>query len=320
MTRFAHAPYFHDISGTGPKAEACWLHASDGVRLRMAAWRPDTLSRGTVLVLAGRTEYVEKYHHTACAMLEFGYAVISLDWRGQGLSDRLLPDRSVGYVKRFADYQLDLAAVTEAANSPDFPAPWYLLGHSMGGTIGLRAVMEGMSVAGCAFTAPMWGICLPRILRPFAHLVPALATSIGLGNEPVPLTSHENYVFVSRFQDNRLTRDPGMYEMIRSHLRAHPDLSVGGASNRWLAEALRETQRLTQLPSPDLPCLTFLGEREAIVDPASVHNRMHRWPRGRLELIKDAEHEVLLERPEIRDRVHRMLDEHFSAHRSETRH
>jgi uncharacterized membrane protein YbhN (UPF0104 family) len=36
---------------------------------------------------------------------------LTIDWRGQGLADRMLPDRRIGHVGKFSDYQTDLAAV-----------------------------------------------------------------------------------------------------------------------------------------------------------------------------------------------------------------
>ncbi|MEO0498857.1 MAG: alpha/beta fold hydrolase, partial [Pseudomonadota bacterium] len=61
-----------------------------------------------------------------------GYDAFALDWRGQGLSDRLTDDRMLGHVGRYADYQKDVAAFLEAAQDLDPPKPWFLFGHSLG--------------------------------------------------------------------------------------------------------------------------------------------------------------------------------------------
>ena len=71
--------------------ETLTLEASDGVRLRGALWRasdPDGSCRGLVLLLNGRTEFVEKCALPAAALVARGFAVASVDWRGQGLSPR----------------------------------------------------------------------------------------------------------------------------------------------------------------------------------------------------------------------------------------
>lgn len=133
------APYRADLA-EGPDTSAFWLRTSDGVRLRIAH-APDNQRKGTVFLLPGRTEYIEKYGHTAHDFVGAGFDVLSIDWRNQGLSDRLAPDAMVGHVDRFADFQKDWAAMRSFAAQNDLPKPWYMLAHSMGGCIGLRALI-----------------------------------------------------------------------------------------------------------------------------------------------------------------------------------
>jgi lysophospholipase len=100
-------PFFADLAG-GP-AEAAWLMAADGVRLRMAHWAAG--DKGLVLLLPGRTEYIEKYGQAAQELARRGYATVAIDFRGQGLADRLIGDPIKGHVGAFADYQLDMQAL-----------------------------------------------------------------------------------------------------------------------------------------------------------------------------------------------------------------
>ena len=311
MIQFEPAPYHDDVAEGRPLADARWLRTSDGVRIRIAIWRPEDDARGTVLMLPGRTEHIEKYHDTAGAFAEHGFATLAIDWRGQGLSDRLLPDELIGHVTRMTDYQHDLAAALQAAEEMDLPKPWHLIGHSMGGGIGLRAVMEGVPVATCAFTGPMWGIYFSPLVRPISRVVPALLDKIGLGGKLAPSTKRTNYVLDNAFEGNVLTKDEAKFEMMRAHLNTHPQLAIGGPSNRWLLEALRETAELAKRPSPDMPCICFIGADEAIIDCDAVRDRMARWPMGRLEVVENAEHEVLMEVEPTRSRIIDMLVAHF---------
>jgi lysophospholipase len=64
---------------------------------------------------------------------------------------------------------------------------------------------------------------------------------------------------------------------------------------RWVNSALKETFQLSKLPSPNIPCITFLAEDERIVDPARVHDRMKVWPNGILHFMHLARHEILME-------------------------
>ena len=300
------APLLADLAEGPEGGAAWWLTAADGVRIRIGAWNRAG-SRGTVLLFPGRTEYIEKYGRAAADLAACGYATLVIDWRGQGLSDRLLDDPMPGHVHHFADYQLDVAAMTDAARRLDLPRPWHLLAHSMGGGIGLRAVMLGLDVQDCAFSSPMWGIKMADALRPVAWSLSWSSRQLGMSHFYAPGTAGEHYVLTEPFETNKLTNDPEMYDYMARQLRAHPELGLGGPSLRWLHEALRETRDLARRPSPDLPCLTILGSDEQIVDVPRVLERMARWPGGHLEMVEGGRHETLMDTPETRARLFTLL-------------
>ena len=158
------APLFTDVSPGPDDGAAWWMNASDGVRLRIASWGLGA-TKGTVLLFPGRTEYVEKYGPAAREFEARGFATITIDWRGQGLADRLLDERRIGHVGEFHDYQKDVAVMLKAARRLDLPKPYFLLAHSMGGAIGLRSVYEDLPVQAAAFSAPMWGIKIAKPLQ-----------------------------------------------------------------------------------------------------------------------------------------------------------
>jgi lysophospholipase len=314
------APYYADVADGPAGARAVWLRTADACRLRLGVFdRPQ--ARGTVLILPGRTEYIEKYAPLAAEFGRRGYAAAAIDWRGQGLSDRPLPGRPmVGHVRRFTDYQFDLAAMTEAAVALRLPRPWYMVAHSMGGAVGLRALCEGKEVAAAVFSAPMWDILLPPPAgRLRAHLVSGAARLAGLADRPVPGTSRRNYLADTAFDDNALTTDRAMWEWMRAQITRHPDLALGGPSLLWLNEALREIRRLRAMPAPVVPCLTVLGTREAIVDASAIRLRMGRWPLGRLSHYEGARHEIPMEAPAFRARFYDEADALFEENRGGAR-
>ncbi len=296
------APLLSEIA-RGPRGgRGFWCHAADGVRLRLALWPAPAGGRGTVFLFPGRTEYVEKYGLAAADLAAHGYGTFSIDWRGQGLSERLAANPMLGHVAEFAQYQLDVAAMLEAARALELPRPWFLLGHSMGGCIGLRALHREMPVAAAAFSGPMWGIALSPLLRPLAVLLAAAAHALGLGERYAPGTDRTAYVLSAPFEDNLLTTDRQMWDYMAHQLRSHPELILAGPSFDWFNAARRECAALMALPPPRLPALVFLGGNERIVDPRPVHALMRRWEQGRLEVVPGAEHEIMMERPQIRCR------------------
>jgi lysophospholipase len=94
-----------------------------------------------------------------------------------------------------------------------------------------------------------------------------------------------------------------MWEYMKTQVTRYPELALGGPSIHWLGEAMLECQFLMQASLPSLPAVCFVGDDEAIVDTDAMHKRVANWPSGSLELIQKAQHEVLMEGPEIRNLV-----------------
>src|SRR3974390_846379 len=137
------------------------IKTPDGVMLRFARWAPPPGRKGTVVLLQGRAEFIEKYFETVRDLRARGFAVAAFDWRGQGLSDRLPANRKKGYVRNFSQDLTDLGAMMEQIVLPDCPPPIFALGHSMGGAIAIRACHDGSRwFQRVVLSAPM--IALPQ--------------------------------------------------------------------------------------------------------------------------------------------------------------
>lgn len=280
------------------------MQADDGVRLRAALWRlpDDNPARGTVFLFPGRTEYVEKYDRVARDLAAAGYAVLGIDWRGQGASDRLLDTPEPGHVERFSDYQRDVVELIVAARNLSLPQPWHLLAHSMGGAIGLAALHDGLPVASVAFSAPMWGINKP--LPPvMARTIIGIASGIGLRTRSAPGSGGkkgQTYVLGHAFAANRLTPCPVSWARLVVEAGSWPDLTIAGATFGWVKTALDECARLASLPAPAIPALASLGTHERIVSPRAIRQHIANWPGARLVTIDDARHEILFDIPSRR--------------------
>lgn len=295
------APYHTDTAGHHDGI-CHWLLTMDGVRIRVGHW-PVTHAKGTILFFTGRTEYIEKYGQTALDFGKRGYSCVAIDWRGQGIADRLLENHAVGHVDSFDDYQLDVKAMIAYVKSIGLAEPYHLFGHSMGGCIGLRALYENIPVKSAAFSAPMWGIKISAAMRPIAWGLSSVSKPLGFSSLITPGQHGETYVLRATANDNVLTSDVSNFKLLQQQLKSHPELALGGPSLHWLNESLREMRLLSQRPSPDVPCITFLGTEESIVDPARVYQRMEQWSRGALTILENGRHEVLMEIPAIRNRV-----------------
>jgi len=313
LSPFPPAPLFTDLA-LGPEGGiAYWLTTSDGVRIRAAVWPAG--DSGTVLLFSGRTEYVEKYGMAAGDLRARGYATVVFDWRGQGLADRLLPDPLIGHVGQFQEYQRDIQAVLAMVDRLDLPRPLYLLSHSMGGAIALRALANGIAVKAAVFSAPMWGIAMAAVLRPFASVITQIAKGLGQDQRRTPGTTKDCYVLANDFVGNVLTKDPEMWAYMKRQVTEQPGLQLAGPSLAWLNTALTERHALSLLPAPAYPVLTALGTAEKLVDTAAVRQRMADWPGARLEIFDNAEHETMMELPAHRNRFYDLAAELFGQHR-----
>ncbi|MCX7287687.1 MAG: alpha/beta hydrolase [Rhodobacterales bacterium] len=270
------------------------------MRIRVAWWKAGDL--GTVVLLPGRTECIEKYGRAVGDLVRRGFSVITIDWRGQGLADRALPDRMSGHVGDFAEYQEDLDALLAEARRADLPEPYFMMAHSMGGCIGLRALARGLPFRAAVFSAPMWGIAMSAWLRPVAQMMTAFAAPLGLAGRYAPTTGPETYLLQVPFEGNVLTTDREMWAYMRDQVRAVPDFALGGPSLAWLRAALSECAALSALPAPRVPAICALGTAEKVVDVPPVHLRMAGWSNGQLDLYPGAEHEIMMEGPAVRSR------------------
>ena len=294
------ASFLTDAAERPDTGAAYWVTASDGVRLRVGLW-PDG-DKGTVLLFPGRTEYVEKYGPAAQEFARAGLATATIDWRGQGLADKLLDDPMIGHVGRFSDYQLDVTELLAAVRAQGLPEPYYLVAHSMGGAIGSRALLNGLPVKAAVLSAPLWGILFePGILKTVAWALSTLAHNTGLGKGGIPGVAREGYIATGDTNDNVLTHDPAMFRFMQDHLKAHPELELARPSYTWLNEALRETWALRKATMPDIPTLVTLGSDESVVESPAIHHVTRRWPSSELVLYDNCHHEIMMETADLRD-------------------
>jgi len=307
------APLF-SVVARGPEGGfALWANAPDGVRIRLGLW-PSKGAKGTVFLLPGRTEYIEKYGMAAADLGRAGYSVISIDFRGQGLSDRAVADPMTGHVTDFAEYQRDIEAMLDCAQRHDLPQPYSLLSHSMGGCIALRTLMGKHPFKAAVFSAPMWGLLMSIWMRPVAGVVTAVSSLFGLSHLYAPGTGASSYVIDAQFIGNVLTTDPDMWRYMKVQAEAHPELRLGGPSMAWGRAAMLETNALALMPSPALPAYTALGTAEKVVDPMPLHARMAMWSGSTLDLYTGAEHEIMMEGPAARARFMDAVAALFAAH------
>ncbi len=278
-----------------------------GMRVRLGHLPPPAVgARGTVVVLPGRAEFIEKYAETMAALRDWGYAAAILDWRGQGGSDRFLALRHRGHVVQVEDYLADLDAMMAWLARLRLPSPHLVLSHSMGGHIALRYLHAHPDrFAAAAMVAPMFGIRLAPTPEPLARLLCDAAIRFGGGSRYAP-GQHDFRLERFVFARNRLTSSPERHALLRQHVATTPELALGGVTYAWLGAALRSlqlTRRPGYLEAISTPILVCQAGVERIVSNRAQTAVVRRLPHGRLLAFSGGRHELLMERDEVRERV-----------------
>jgi lysophospholipase len=277
----------------------------DGVTLRFARWAPPPGRRGTVCLFQGRAEFIEKYFETVRDLRNRGFAVATLDWRGQGGSQRMLRNPRKGYVRNFGQYQIDLETFVNEIVLPDCPPPFFALAHSMGATVLLRAAYAGHRwFDRMVLLAPM--IALPGMRRSaLSRLTVRSLRLMGLGSLYVP--GGDATVMTQRpFIGNLLTSDPVRYARNIAVLEAEPSLGIAWPSVAWTDAAFRVMNELAEPGYPGRirqPILIIAAGQDAIVSTPAIDDFSVRLRAGSHLIVPGARHELLMEQDRFRGQV-----------------
>ena len=283
-----------------PPGHAEWYLGVGGIKLRAALF-PAKSPIGSVVLSPGRTEHIEKYVEVINELVTQGYTVLCHDWRGQGLSARLIADRLQGHADGFADFVADYSKMLNVFEHR-LPKPWICLAHSMGGCLTLMAIARGEGRFSAAIlSAPMLAINAARPLRGFAEPLSWLAAHLGwraiyaLGNayDPTAVT----------FEDDKLTHDRARHDRTRAQIVATPDLQLGGVTWGWVSSATRAIGWLSRSPlvaKVEIPVTVLAAGDDLLVDNVGVRAVTARLPRGRYVEVPGAYHEILMETDDVR--------------------
>jgi lysophospholipase len=288
-------------------ARVGYLSTSDKVRLRYALWpKSKGTPKGTVCLVQGRTEYIEKYFETIEDFRQRGFAVATFDWRGQGGSDRLIGDKHLGYVDRFDDYWTDLRCFHADVLLPDCPLPFYLVGHSMGGLASLYAATRDRMMFDRVFlSAPMVGLHgMEESLSRMALFAETLSF-LGLGRLPMSRKG-DRRPDEAMYEDNPLTSDRARYKRMVETIRADDGLYLGSPTFRWLAASMRAMVNAGRDSFPGevkIPLLMLAAGQDRIVSTPAIEQLGLRLRTGRHMVIPGGRHELLMESDAIRGQV-----------------
>lgn len=189
------------------------------------------------------------------------------------------------------------------------------LGHSMGGHLLLRALVEGAARPDAAvLIAPMLGLHSPLGATLGERLARVLG---GVGNAARPAWRGNERPATTETRQALLTKDTDRYEDEIFWQSSKPELLLGPPSWRWVIEAFASTRRLSvdpRLKTLDVPLLFVVADDDKLVDPKAALKIAAKVPDARVVRFgKESAHEILREADPVRNRAIGEIDIFLSS-------
>ncbi|QKV20358.1 alpha/beta fold hydrolase [Oricola thermophila] len=290
--RFTESNPAPDIAADGH------VETPDGFSVRYARFRADANPvKGTVVILQGRNEFIEKYFETISDILDAGFDVVAFDWRGQGGSQRFFRRIDSGYVDSFEQYAIDLDTVFEQIVLPDCRPPYFILGHSSGALAALYTAPAYVNrIRRMVLSSPFLGLPASDFKHGATRAVTKMMGFLGLGNLYVYGGSAAR--LRKPFEINPLTSDSDRYARNTSVLAEHPELAIGGPSASWVSAAFRAIDVVSDpehMARTTTPTLVLMAGAESVVSNAAIETLTTRLRSASLLTIDGARHELMQE-------------------------
>jgi lysophospholipase len=284
-----------------PNHFASYFKTFDGMKLRYGIFRSGTqLPKGTVILLHGRNESIEKYFETIRDLNEMGLWVATFDWRGQGNSPRLLRNTRRGHIRRFSDLERDLNTFIETVVLPDAKLPFFILGHSMGSLVAMKAAPRlSNRIERMVLCAPFIGATGYKMPNWLVRFLANAATLTGFGWVQLVKDNLLNRPFAG----NNVTSDRIRFERNQTIVKMFPELALGPPTARWISvmiDGIDEVMSMDHLRKIEVPCLVIAPSNDEIVPYAIYEELSQKFRAGKLITIAGAKHEILQERDVFR--------------------
>ena len=264
------------------------FQAGDGTRLVRRSWHPADRSGGRarcLVLVHGFGEHSGRYDEMACWFALRGFDVHAYDHRGHGLSAGRR--NFVGRARGFDEYVDDLQTFLDTVRAEHPDALHVLIGHSMGGLVVARALVQRAPAVDCAAlsgaalgVSPSFSRARQWLARILAFLVPRLAIESGL-----PLDG--------------LSRDPEVVRRYEADPLVDTRMTVGLAAG--MLGAQRETAPLASRVA--VPLLGLHGDADPICPAADTVRFLERvttrgsacrtYPSLRHEIFNEPERETV---------------------------
>ena len=276
------------------------IYSFDNKPIRIGIFGEENPQNGTILLLNGRADYIEKYCDVIIALGEKSYRVIISDWRGQGYSVRLLPDPEKLHINNFDDYFKDLNMMARIMQT--FPKPYYLIGYDLGANIGLRFIAKNPKFfEKSVFVSPLWELNANKINRN----IPEYFTNIFGKDEYI--FGNDKYITQNGHLDQNLeTANKERLSRNQNLLEIDDKFIIKGMTFGWLNEAVKSFANLKKInQNNDIknPMLILAGQNDSVVPNKIITDFMLNFTNATYYELPDARHDLFNEKEEIIQQV-----------------
>lgn len=269
------------------------LEGDGGVSLFASRFDADA-PRGTVMILHGFTESIEKFSEVIHSLLQNGLSVVIYDQRGHGRSGRAqgLDGPSLTHVDDFDEYVRDMDIVYRQVMA-NMPRPHSVFSHSMGGAVTALYLERHPGVfERAAMCAPMIAPNLGGMPKPAAKAL--CMTEKGL-------LHGKKRIFISKPYSRKETFETACangrerfewYEDLRFNA---PEYQNNGPTYSWLNESIDVTDDILTpgaVEKIDARVRLYTAALDDVVLPEPQKAFIARVRRGEHRVVEGAKHEI----------------------------
>lgn len=251
--RLVKAAQSHALSLLGEprfRAPAGWswyrFKSTDGTMLRYGFVRTQGAARGTIVIIPGFQAPIEDFFETARDFSGSDYDIWSYDLRGQGGSQRALPNSQKAYSTGFERDEADLVRFVDMFVRPAARGPVFIVAQSLGAHIAIRALHDHPDLArAAALASPAIAFgggtrpgSLPSLLRRASSYI---AVSLGLGPSYAAYEGEWQFDPAAGSSHDPARDDPDRALASEAWQLRDPSLRVGGKTWSYLDARFRSS-------------------------------------------------------------------------------